>query len=542
MDWEPKLNIYAIMNGINSICGLLIAAIILFKRGQKPVQITYGLFSLLLFFWASFYFMWGVQTSKQSALFWLYLLEFPVCFIHSAYFHFTLVFCDKTKQYKKLLAVSYVLSAILALIHSQTGFYDLSHVRNLHPFMFWPHARPLLFFLISTEVFFVSLSYYIMYQSIKNAPPSAKTRYMLFLITGIIGWTGGITNWFMFYDSTPIPPIGNPGITLYLLFTFYFIFRHDLLGLNLAVKRTFVYAFLTLAISLVYALFVTISERFFQTYIGYSSIIGTILAAFTIALFFNPVRNFFGRIVDKQFYGKSIAELSTENLLMKLELEKKDKMKAVSTLAAGMAHEIKNPLTAIKTFAEYLPKKYDDPEFRDKFSRIIVDEVDRVNNIVKQLLEFSKPSDPNLRPTLISELLDQTVSLLNDNMLKYKIELSKQFDPYAMVLADRNQLKQAFLNLFLNSIQSMKDGGKLSITARGEPDGQVKVTISDTGCGVPTEQLAHVFDPFYTTKEDGTGLGLAIVHGIITKHGGKIQMESAVGKGTTVNVFLKSQS
>ena len=111
-----------------------------------------------------------------------------------------------------------------------------------------------------------------------------------------------------------------------------------------------------------------------------------------------------------------------------------------------------------------------------------------------------------------------------------------------MIMADKNQLKQAILNLFLNAIQSISSGGALSVIARAESNGWVKIVVSDTGCGMTEEQLKHAFDPFYTTKEDGTGLGLAIVHSIITKHGGKIEMKSEVGQGTTVNVFLKSQS
>jgi signal transduction histidine kinase len=228
---------------------------------------------------------------------------------------------------------------------------------------------------------------------------------------------------------------------------------------------------------------------------------------------------------------------------MKLEDEilKQDRLKAVATLAAGMAHEIKNPLTSIRTFAEYLPEKYADPEFRGKFKKIVVDEVDRVNSIVQQLLEFSKPKEPELKPVSIVDILDDTLGLITSKLLDHKIALSREYQASPQILADRNQLKQAFLNLFLNSIQAMPGGGTLTVKTTLTGNNRLLVAISDTGTGIPKESLPHIFDPFYTTKESGTGLGLSIVHGIVLKHKGKIRVESGSG-GTTISVALKSQS
>ena len=255
---------------------------------------------------------------------------------------------------------------------------------------------------------------------------------------------------------------------------------------------------------------------------------------------FNPFRNVLTRFLDRKFFGKSIADLSVENDQMKAELEKQDQMKAVATLAAGMAHEIKNPLTSIKTFAEYLPEKYEDAEFRDRFKRIVVDEVDRVNNIVKQLLEFAKPREPELSRVSINTVLDETIELLNSNLLSHSIRVVKNYTQDQKISADKSQLKQAFLNLFLNSIQAMPDGGTLTICTSLTTDYRLLTTISDTGEGIPAADLKRVFDPFFTTREDGTGLGLSIVHGIITQHAGKLEIKSRLKEGTTVSVILKS--
>ena len=534
-------NIYGLINLINAFCALTITCIIFFKKGRKPIQLTYGLFSLLLFFYGFFYWHWSSETDMSKALYWFKLVMYPTCVIHVVYLHFTLEICDRIRSFNRILIASYVLCFPFLLLNHFNVLYDLQYVRPKLPFLFWPHALPQLGFLIAFEALVVIFSLYVLLISSKKSFGISRLRYQYLLGAGVMGWAGAVTNWIHFYDTIFIPPLGNPMISAYLLFTFYLIFKHDLLALDLAIKRTFLYTLLTLSISLTYALFVTLSERFFNAYIGYSSFIGSALAALMIAIMFVPLRDVITKFIDKRFFGMSIQELSQENLQMRQQLQNQDRMKSVATLAAGMAHEIKNPLTSIKTFAEHLPKKYDDPDFREKFSRIVVDEVDRVNNIVKQLLEFSKPSSPDLKPVLIGDLLDQTLGLINNNMVRHHIELAKELDMFAMVSGDRNQLRQAFLNLFLNSIQSMTSGGKLHVSAHSEQGGKTRISISDTGCGMTPDQAQHAFDPFFTTKEDGTGLGLAIVHSIITKHGGKIEIKSKVGEGTTVNVFLKSR-
>lgn len=337
-------------------------------------------------------------------------------------------------------------------------------------------------------------------------------------------------------------PVGAICVLIFVLITSYGILKHELLGISFAIKRSLVYSALVSCMAAFYFSFVYLISILLGGMTRAQSPIIVLFILMVITLVFKPIENKIRAMVDKVFFKMPIEAMERENILLREEISKQDHLRAISTLAAGMAHEIKNPLTSIRTFAEYLPKKYDDHEFREKFSRIVVDEVDRVNNIVKQLLDFSKPSEPNLKSVLMAELLDQTLSLLTNNTLRYHIELSKQLDPYATVMADRNQLRQAFLNIFLNSIQSMREGGRLSVTSANERNGWIRVSIADTGAGIPAEQLNQVFDPFYTTKEDGTGLGLAIVHGIISKHGGKIKIESEVGKGTTVSVILKSQS
>lgn len=534
------MNLYAIANGLNSICALTIALIIFLSESRKPVQLTYAFFSLLLASWSFLYLIWGFQTTREGSALWLNLLEFPICFIHMAFFHFCLALTNTVKRYSKLLILGYGLSLFLLFLNYRHAFYDFDYVRPMGPFLYWPHATKWLFLLIGIEILYVATGLIINYVALKTTPEPQRSTLKSHLITAIIGWSGGVTSWFYFYDSIPIPPVGKPCVTFYLLATFYLTFKHDLLNLNLAVRKTFIYALLTVVISLIYTLFILISERLFQSYFGYKSILGTLIAGAIITIAFNPIRAFITKILDGILFGKNITALSAENFRMREELERQDQMKAIATLAAGMAHEIKNPLTTIRTFADFLPSKYDDPTFRAKFQRIVVDEVDRVNNIVKQLLEFSRPSDLDLRKVCIKDILDETATLLSNNLLNSNISVHKELSEIFLI-ADKNQLKQVFLNIFINAIQAMPNGGSLTIQAT-ESQGAVKVDVSDTGAGISKNLLSRIFDPFFTTKENGTGLGLSIVHGIVEKHGGKVEIKSEVGKGTTVSVFLKNRS
>jgi two-component system sensor histidine kinase HydH len=212
-------------------------------------------------------------------------------------------------------------------------------------------------------------------------------------------------------------------------------------------------------------------------------------------------------------------------------------MKAVATLAAGLAHEIKNPLASIRTFTEYLDSRYDDAEFRLKFQKIVGGEVERINLIVQQLLEFAKPVPPKLRPLEIPTLVDETLEFLSGDLVERHVEVNRRYGTTACILGDPQQLKQVFLNLFLNSLQAMNGHGRLEIRTTIEGS-DLAVSIADSGAGIAPKDLPHIFEPFYTTKETGTGLGLAVVQGIVKEHGGRITVESQPGRGTVLTLYL----
>ena len=392
-------------------------------------------------------------------------------------------------------------------------------------------------------MWYVALSIFVMARSIRPAEPLRKTRlrYAVCLLT--LGWAGAWTNWCYYYDGVPIPPVGNFAVLFALLAAAYLIFKQDILELRLAAQKTVVYTLLTLCLTLSYTAFVILSERFFQRWIGYSSLVGSVLAGLTIAVAFNPLRERIIAVVDRFLFGTTLLELSTENQRMREELLQQDRLKAIATLAAGMAHEIKNPLTSIKVFAESLPTRYDAPEFRHEFRQVVLDEVQRIDGILRQLLEFSKPQPPALSPPLMVPVLEEILHLLGDHLRTQGIEVVMSYEADPVVLIDKHQIRQALLNLVLNSRQAMPNGGLLRVGTSLESQQRLRLTIEDTGAGIETHHLPRAFDPFFTTKEAGTGLGLSIAHTIIVKnHGGGIRLASEVGKGTVVQLSLRYES
>ena len=392
---------------------------------------------------------------------------------------------------------------------------------------------------IALQLIYVLFSCYVFARSIPSTEEPQKSRLRYFFLLLMITWLVSWTNWCYFYDALPIPPMASPLITCYLVASSYLIFKRDIFSWHLVVQKTLIYALLTLCLTLIYTECVIFSEKVFQRWIGYSSLVGSLLAGLTIAVVFNPLRGRIIKVVDRCWFGKTILELSTENQRMKEELLKQDRLRAVATLAAGMAHEIRNPLTSIKVFADCLPTRYDEPEFRTEFRQAVMGEVQRINDILQQLLEFSKPRPPVLKATCLVPLVEETLHFLRSSLCEHHIEVTTRYEADPVLLLDQHQIRQALLNILLNSIQAMPEGGSLRIqTAMAETDA-LCITVADTGLGISKEHVAHVFDPFFTTKEEGTGLGLAIVHSIMTQHHGTVRLTSQAGQGTTVQVMLK---
>ena len=229
----------------------------------------------------------------------------------------------------------------------------------------------------------------------------------------------------------------------------------------------------------------------------------------------------------------------TEIQELKGEVERSRRLASLGKLAAGIAHEIRNPLSSIRGFATYFKERYREIPEDQETADIMIQEVERLNRVIGQLLEFARPVSIEKQPVDILELVRQSLKLVEADTLQKGIRIEMDgMAPARHVLLDPDRMKQVLLNLYLNAIEAMQRNGTLTVHIQETNTDTVEIAISDTGTGIKKEDLTHVFDPYFTTKPTGTGLGLAIVHKIIESHGGEIRVESREGNGTRVVISL----
>ncbi len=216
---------------------------------------------------------------------------------------------------------------------------------------------------------------------------------------------------------------------------------------------------------------------------------------------------------------------------LQAEVRRTERLAALGRLVAGMAHEIRNPLNSISGYSQHLKGKFGSDTSEGKALDVIVKEVDRLNRVITELLDFSRPQDPELEPLDLNETVRSTLALIAREAASQGVTIVEELpDTQVPVMGHSDSLKQLLLNLSLNALQAMPDGGVLSVQA-GIHGKRAFLKVSDTGPGIPPEKQESIFEPFYTTRESGTGLGLAIVHRIVLDHGAEIRVESSPGSG-----------
>lgn len=222
------------------------------------------------------------------------------------------------------------------------------------------------------------------------------------------------------------------------------------------------------------------------------------------------------------------------------ELRRKDRLAALGELSAGVAHEIRNPLGIIRSSAQVLGKSTAGNEKAEELTSFIVEEVDRLNRIVSNFLDFARPRKLSLERVKIEDIVERSLHLAEPSLSESHTRVVRDYeDDLPLTKADPELLSQAFLNLIMNAVESMPDGGKLGIRLSARGSG-VEVYFADTGAGIPDEIMGKIFNPFFSTRDGGSGLGLSIVHKIIESHGGTITVRSKVNGGSVFTVRLKS--
>lgn len=227
----------------------------------------------------------------------------------------------------------------------------------------------------------------------------------------------------------------------------------------------------------------------------------------------------------------------TEINKMKIQMHRNDKLASVGQLATGIAHEIRNPLAIIKMIEQTMSKEVENENLLNELN-IIDEEVERANKVIKSLMEFSKPSKNEKGLYLINEIIDDVLIITNKYTTQHNVKVSFIKSEIPEGYYDREQMIQVFVNLILNAVDAMPNGGDIHISTWSSESNKVKIVFKDTGQGIQEAYLEKIFDPFFTTKSEGTGLGLPILYRIIEDHNGSINVKSLLGKGTIFEIII----
>jgi len=264
----------------------------------------------------------------------------------------------------------------------------------------------------------------------------------------------------------------------------------------------------------------------------------------------DDIRNTLRQGIETYYLIRERERLEAEKIETTRRMAQANRLTAVGTLAAGMAHEINNPLTAVSAFLQMLPQKYQedrkDKEYWEEFYRRVCEELERIQHLISRMLRYSRftgQDEYNLKETDLNELLEDMIALLVPEAKKRQNVFKKSLDPSLPIgWMDPERMKQVYMNLFLNAIQATERGTitvRSSLADRGSDHAALEVAVSDTGSGIEEEHLQKIFDPFFTTKHhEGSGLGLLTCHQIVEAHRGFIDVHSEPGKGATFIVRL----
>lgn len=477
----------------------------------------------------------GASPSNYDlALFVLRVGDTAAIFIPLLYLHFIVVFLGRTDQ-QKVLKTFYGLSIPLALFAFSPLY--IPGLKTKMGIMNFNDAGPLFLAFFALYLWEPFHAFRLMLQARAASTVIRKAHITYVMAAGIVGFLMGAA-WFPLCFDIPISPLFGCFVWFYCFFVAWAVFKYQLFDIRVVIRKSLAYSILITLLTVGYFGIVYGVEKIFQTAFGYHSVWISLMAFAVMALVFQPLKVGIQRLVDWLIFRKRHEELVKHVERLEQEALQAEKFKAISTLATGMAHEIKNPLTAIKTHGEFLPERHGDPVFVKRFSELLAQETSRINGIVQDLLDFAKPKPPQLKQVDIGHLITSTVDLLSGELSKHQIRwtINCRHDG-ATIQADSDQLRQVLINLIQNAADAMPNGGSLTLATQAN-NGHLELTVSDTGQGIPKEILPRIFDPFVTTKPNGNGLGLAVVYSIVQSHRGTIHAASSPGLGATFTVRL----
>ena len=517
-------------------------AVFVFLQGRRKLpNLTLALFSLNVSAWFFAQFFREIAVSKEMAIFWSRANIASAIFIPVFYLLFILAFINQLKKNKVLLGISFIIGGILLFLDFTPLL--VKEVAPRFSFNFYTIPGIIYPFFIFHVVLFFGFGFSKLYRFMKTAAGAARNQALYLSAASLVAFSGGLTAFFPVFNIN-FPVLSHISFPLYIAITSYAIVKHKLLDINIIFREGLIYSALTVCFAGFYALAILLANHLFQGLTRFNEYTAAVIVVFTSVLVFQPLRDRVQQTVDRLFfrgsyyYQKTINDLSAENLKLYRSLLQADKLAALGTIAAGMAHEIKNPLASIKGLTQVLPENLEDAEFIRKYYEIVPRQLDRINRIVEDLLDFGHPKKLAVEEVDVAKALEETLRLVENQCRKSNIEIEKKLYSIPPILADTEKLSQAFINIILNAMQAMPKGGTLKLKAQCPSPQNVIIEISDTGKGIPEDKIHNIFDPFFTTKETGSGMGLAVTYRIIREHDGEIEVESKVGEGTTFKICL----
>jgi signal transduction histidine kinase len=368
-----------------------------------------------------------------------------------------------------------------------------------------------------------------------------RIKYVFFgsLIAFVLATTtnGILPFWFNQFDAIWLGP---PLTLTWIVLMAYAIFENVLTEVPSLLKHSVTYTLVGVVLIISY-FFIFLIFRFILSELPlHKQTMVSLLAFFVFVYFsFTPIKQRIQTTIDKIFFSESYFSIVKENRLLRKEIAKTEKYKTLATVFNRIIIEIKNPLTALKGYSQYLERNLHDEEFLLGFSKVLNEEVDRITNLIDRLAAHSQPTEISTKLINITKLIDNTVNMLESNLAQQHIDVIKHYEEHKGVKLniDPDQITQALLNILSNAIDSMTNGGKISIRTDWD-DKTFVISIQDCGCGIPPESLPLIFNPFYTLKTGYAGLGLSTAKEIIERHEGTITVESKLYQGTEFIIQL----
>ncbi|MCD4780328.1 MAG: hypothetical protein K8S27_07265 [Candidatus Omnitrophica bacterium] len=515
---------------INLLVSIMVGWLVLSHNRYLPANRSLVYVVGCLSVWNVYFFCLMVSSTSDLALFAVQCVVLSCVVLPVAIFDFVIHLLNIVKENKKFSRLSMLFCLGLGL----GIFFPNLVINSLRPKMMFPYfpTAGILFhaYVIYFAVIVVRCLYLLYAHSLKLTGLRRQQIRVVFwgLTMAIIG---GATNLFLWYDIA-IPPYGHVFIGLIPLSLSYGIIKYRLIGLQLVLKKSFVYVILITIMIAFYFFLVHIVERFLRGTVIFHPGIVPLSYVVTIAFCFIPLRDRLKKVLDEQFLRGSFFDLFQLNEKLRQEISKTDKYRSLSTLTKGIALEMKNPIATLQSYSYIFSKKIKDKKFILKFSNVLNRELQRLINMAEKLNDYSCPTPLAVRETDVNQLLKDVLETMQQDFLDKKIKVFKEIhqDPVELPL-DPHQIRQVLVNIIINAVEAMPNGGKLWIGSAMDDD-SFKISIKDNGCGITHEDVSQVFDPFYSLKGNNTGLGLSIAQAIIEGHRGTIGVQSEIGVGT----------